>query len=146
MNKKTKERFMKILIKNTTQKGRRFPQFINDTNVLKSVEEFLDSEKENLVNSPIYTPQQGHDVVAFLQQNGFTARLIGSLSRGQNSNTDIDIHIQDKNERTEELLTKLLKPNYKIGEIVRTDWGGLYFYDTTFGDIDVFFKTDDFNF
>lgn len=92
----------------------------------------------------IYTPKYGRFVVNVLKNLGFnTARLIGSLSRGKNSKHDIDI------------LLKGLKRSYvlrkKLGRLLHsesfeyTDWGGIYFKNTIFGDVDIFFSTKGFD-
>jgi len=85
-------------------------------------------------------------LVFFLKKTGFAdARLIGSLGRGSSSTHDIDVllPLTKKSKEVERSLTFLLEPK---GGVSHTDWGGYYFHDTPFGDVDVFFTTKDFTF
>lgn len=90
-----------------------------------------------------YSKVDGDVVVAFLEQNGFTVELIGSLAKIGFSNHDIDIHV--KNSGTREDRDKL-KQLFLTSEIDETDWGGIYFTNTQFGDIDLFFSLDGFDY
>lgn len=93
-----------------------------------------------------YTPEKGADLVYLFQKTGFPdAKLIGSLGRGKESNNDIDILLPGRR-KTVSLVNKLkfiLEPK---GKVVPTDWGGLYFYNTHFGNVDIFFTTKDFDY
>ena len=94
---------------------------------------------------PRYTHVQGACVIAAFRLIGFPrVTLIGSLGKGLTSNHDIDI-LLPKSRKTKKLiekLTTLLKPK----KVSHTDWGGLYFHDCIFGDVDVFFTTKDFDY
>lgn len=95
----------------------------------------------------MYTHQTGVDVVNFLVKCGFSrATLIGSLAKenGTSSN-DIDILIDDESysKKLEDHFRILLKPK---GKVVRTDWGGIYLYDTIYGNVDIFFTTENFDY
>lgn len=73
------------------------------------------------------------------------AVLIGSFGKGaEMSNHDIDILLPNfkKTKRLKEKLTILLLAK----EIEDTDWGGWYFKNTFFGDVDVFFNTKEFDY
>lgn len=93
-----------------------------------------------------YTPKDGQVLEYFFKKNGFPhARLIGSLGRGKKSNNDIDILLPDEKNtlKLRKKLCHLLEPKK---DFVDTDWGGLFFYDTFFGDVDIFFSTKDFDY
>lgn len=93
-----------------------------------------------------YTPRDGKIVEYFLKKNGFPkAKLIGSLSRGKNSKHDIDILLPDE-KNTVKLIKKLIYLLEPKRGCVATDWGGLFFKDTFFGNVDVFFTTKDFDY
>jgi hypothetical protein len=75
------------------------------------------------------------------------SKIIGKLGRG-NENTisyhDIDLLLPGMkvNKKLIDDLSKILKPrDYEL-----TDWGGVFFHDTKFGDVDVFFNTKDFTY
>jgi predicted nucleotidyltransferase len=73
------------------------------------------------------------------------ASLIGSFGRGKISSLhDIDILIPniEFDDLFKERLIKLL--NAKTVE--PTDWGGLYFSGTDYGNVDVFYTTEDFDY
>lgn len=71
--------------------------------------------------------------------------LIGSFGKGSiQSSHDIDVLIPDKR-RTNGLKNKLM--NLLDAQSVEdTDWGGWYFYNTFYGNVDVFFSTKDFDY
>lgn len=72
-------------------------------------------------------------------------KLIGSFGRGtEMSEHDIDVYIPNKR-KTINLKHKLIHL-LDAREVVDTDWGGWYFYDTFYGDVDVFFTTKDFDY
>lgn len=83
----------------------------------------------------------------------FDAVLIGSFSKGAlYSNKDIDIYLPkflptgiDINYRTNKLKAKLI---YLLDaeSVELTDWGGWFFHNTIFGNVDVFFNIDDFDY
>lgn len=86
-----------------------------------------------------YTPKDGYIVEFFLKKTmSVYAELIGSLSQEKCTTHDIDILLPNHKRTTKTInkLAKLLEP--KNG-YVYTDWGGVYFRDTFFGDIDIFF-------
>lgn len=90
-----------------------------------------------------YSREHGEAVVSFLQKNGFNAELIGSLAKIGFSNHDIDIHVRNSGTREDrERLIKL----FTGGKVDETDWGGMYFTDTEFGDVDIFFSIDGFDY
>lgn len=94
-----------------------------------------------------YTVYDGLRVVEIIRKNGYPkAKLIGSLGAGKESNHDIDILIPLRNKKTKQkcvaILMKLFNPPKACGQ----DWGGFYFSDTEFGDIDFFFSTKNFDY
>lgn len=82
----------------------------------------------------LYTPEDGIALVKVLASSGIEAELIGSLGRGNNSGHDIDILISQKDYLK---IHECLSP---VEEVIATDWGGLYFRNSQYGDIDVFFE------
>lgn len=91
-----------------------------------------------------YSFEDGAAVVLFLQENGFEkAELIGSLSKTGYSDKDIDILIPNGSLEDKVRLTEILMTG---GIVEETDWGGIYFYDTKFGNVDIFFTTEDFDY
>lgn len=91
-----------------------------------------------------YSQEDGIAVVAFLEQHGFKAELIGSLAKIGFSNHDIDIHVKDSGTREDR--DKLKELLLRSGMMDETDWGGLYFSDTQFGDVDIFFYIHEFDY
>lgn len=91
----------------------------------------------------LYSKEDGIAVIEFLQQNGFKVELIGSLSKLGFSNHDIDIHVMNSGTREDR---DKLKELFKNGTVDETDWGGLYFTATQFGDVDLFFSLDGFDY
>lgn len=90
-----------------------------------------------------YLTEDGLAVAAFLKQHGFDAELIGSLSKIGFSNHDIDIYVRHSGTKEDrEKLTSLFVTSKPVDQ---TDWGGLYFTDTQFGDVDIFFSIDEFD-
>lgn len=94
-----------------------------------------------------YTVEIGNKVIELIKDNGYPmVRLIGSLGAGKESNHDIDILIPltDKKQKQEcaIALSKILKAEKHCGQ----DWGGCYYTNTIFGDVDLFFSTDDFDY
>ena len=75
------------------------------------------------------------------------ARLIGSFGKGaETSMKDIDIHIMmDKKkptDRDKRIFTKMLDAK----SVEETDWGGWFFHDTAFGNVDIFFDVSEFDY
>ena len=90
-----------------------------------------------------YSREHGEAVVSFLQKNGFNPELIGSLAKIGFSNHDIDIYVRNSGKREDrEKLIEL----FTGGTVDETDWGGMYFNDTEFGDVDIFFSIDGFDY
>lgn len=82
----------------------------------------------------LYTPQDGIALVQVLLSMGIQAELIGSLGKGMSSTHDIDILISKEDcLRIHECLSP-------VEEVIATDWGGLYFRNSPYGDVDVFFE------
>ena len=72
------------------------------------------------------------------------ASLIGSFGRGaETSEHDIDVLVPGarRTVRLRNKITHLLDAD----RVTDTDWGGWYFHDTFYGDVDVFFSTKDFD-
>lgn len=94
-----------------------------------------------------YTVEIGAKVIKLLHEKGYqNAKLIGSLGAGKESEHDIDVFIPITNPKIKRKcvndLAKIFQAQYYCG----TDWGGVYFTNTIFGDIDLFFSTDDFDY
>lgn len=140
MNYYQKIRFLGFL--NTVSCPLNGERTITDDVLLKVLETYLDDDKRTLNIKPRYTPNDGKTVVDYVNSYELDCVLVGSLSRGQNSNNDIDILITRKNPFIPEKLKEILKPR----NVIKTDFGGLYFEDTIYGDIDIFFSKDDFDY
>lgn len=93
----------------------------------------------------IHTLHMANDVINLLHISGFTdAKLIGSFGKGNiESNHDIDVLLNEQ--KTEELENKL-KNLFRPTHIEYTDWGGIYYHNTQFGNIDIFFSTKKFDY
>lgn len=95
----------------------------------------------------IHTRQMASDAIEKLWKHGFChIMLIGSLGKGADtSEHDIDILIPHykKSKILKQKLEKILKPK---GKIELTDWGGYYFNDTIYGNVDIFFSIQDFDY
>lgn len=66
-------------------------------------------------------------------------KLIGSLGRGEKeSRHDIDVLLP--NRRKSKGTLALLKQMLNTKRHKFTDWGGIYFSDTPWGNVDVFFR------
>ena len=91
----------------------------------------------------LYLIQDAINVISILKQNNINCEVIGNLSRIGYSEHDIDIWIKELD--TQQLRDKiiiLLNPK----KVINTDWEGMYFKDTPFGDIDIFLKIDNLNY
>ena len=107
----------------------------------------------------IHTKKDADNLLYFLKKTGFPkAKIIGSIGKGaKKSKHDIDVLLSGF-KRTKELegrLRFLLEPKreYKSDKkrilayaVTKTDWGGLYFHNTYFGNVDIFFTTKDFDY
>lgn len=95
---------------------------------------------------PRYTPTDGKLLELYLRESGYKdAQLIGSLSRGKFSNNDIDILLPGR-VATPQLIEHLRFVLTAKGKVTPTDWDGLFFEDTLFGDVDIFFTTEYFDY
>jgi predicted nucleotidyltransferase len=94
----------------------------------------------------IHTREQAEMVLSLIRDNiDDSATLIGGFGKGKNTSYhDIDILIPDGDqiEGIENSISSIL--NAESSE--PTDWGGIYFNNTDFGDVDVFFTTKDFDY
>lgn len=64
--------------------------------------------------------------------------IIGSIGKGLQSTNDIDLYIPGIESSYE--IVRFIYDCIKAKGVITTDWGGSYFIDTLFGDIDIFFK------
>ncbi len=69
------------------------------------------------------------------------AVLIGSFAEGKESDHDIDILLPAWMKKTNRLKFHL-KCVLNAGKVEDTDWGGWFFHDTEFGDVDIFFTKE----
>lgn len=92
----------------------------------------------------IHTPQLAEKLLSLLKEIDSEARLLGSLAEGKSSSHDIDVLFPSVNRTPElkETLTAALVPE----RVVETDWEGFYFFNTIFGDVDIFFDTSEFTY
>jgi len=91
----------------------------------------------------LHTLATANAVLLHLQNSGYPdAKLIGSFGNGiEFSEHDIDILLPSA-EISEEFIEKMSSLLSCSGSISLTDWGGVYFKNTRFGDIDIFFNTN----
>jgi len=94
----------------------------------------------------IHTISDANCALKLIQENiSINSSLIGSFGKGSIASThDIDILIPDKkfNNNLKDKLFNLLNAS----GVEDTDWGGWYFHNTLFGDIDIFPSTEDFDY
>lgn len=91
-----------------------------------------------------HTKEDGLAACCFLIENGFEdAQLIGSLAKNESSEHDIDILLPKNSLEDEDKLMEILLCG---GLFERTDWGGIFFHGTQFGNVDIFFTTEDFDY
>ena len=92
-----------------------------------------------------HTLYDAKQLLEFLQERvDKDAKLIGSLGRGVESDHDIDVLLPNKKKTKK--LQRELKNLLDAERCEETDWGGLYLYDSFYGDIDIFFTTKDFDY
>jgi hypothetical protein len=94
-----------------------------------------------------YYIEAGNSVVDFLKANGFPqAELIGSIAKIGFSNNDIDIYIPKSGtaeDRDKLVFLFLTEPHTKVDI---SDYGIMCFTETKFGDVDIFFSLDGFDY
>lgn len=101
--------------------------------------------KESL-NEKLCTLTDAKNVLNLFKNNiSINSSLIGGFGKGKiESEHDIDILVPDV-KFTKELKDKIL--NLLNAESVEnTDWGGWYFNNTKYGDVDVFYTTKEFDY
>jgi predicted nucleotidyltransferase len=118
-------------------------------NLIKDMESLSEMKKifsyEQFLNERTHTKDDAETVLNIIHKNISTeASLIGGFGKGkETSEHDIDILIPNT-EFNNELKDKLF--NILNAESVEdTDWGGWYFNNTDFGDVDIFYTTKDFD-
>lgn len=73
------------------------------------------------------------------------AKLIGGFGKGKETSIhDIDVLIP--NVKFDDALKSKLFKMLNAESVEETDWGGWYFNNTNFGDVDVFYTTEDFDY
>jgi hypothetical protein len=92
----------------------------------------------------LHTLEDAKTVLNLIRNNiSNQATLIGGFGKGKTTSMhDIDILIPDKDISIENDVMKLLNAESVEG----TDWGGLYFNNTPYGDVDIFFTTEEFDY
>lgn len=93
----------------------------------------------------IHTRKDAEMLLLMLREISPNAMLIGSFGRGaESSEHDIDIYLPDKVKSLmlNQILVLLLDPK----KVENTDWDGWYFHDTSYGDVDIFFSIEDFDY
>lgn len=113
-----------------------------NTNFRNLIRKFL---YESL-NKKLHTINDANNVLNIIHKNiSKNATLIGGFGKGKTTSMhDIDILIPDVDfdEVFKEKIVNLLNAK----SVESTDWGGLYFNDTDFGDVDIFYTTEDFDY
>lgn len=99
-----------------------------------------------LKKTKLHTQQQANAVITLIRDNIFPdAILIGGFGKGKDTSFhDIDVLINGK-KKTQRLKWRLFSL-LDAHSVEDTDWGGWYFNDTDFGDVDVFFSMKDLDF
>lgn len=101
--------------------------------------------KEYIIEK-LHTIDDANKALSLLQKNiSKNASLIGGFGKGKvTSEHDIDILIPDIefNDELKEQIFKLLNAE----SVEDTDWGGWYFNNTDYGDVDVFYTDEDFDY
>jgi hypothetical protein len=94
----------------------------------------------------LHTKKDAEYCLWYIKKHIFpNARLIGSFGKGaESSMKDIDIHIIDAKpiNRNKQMFFDLLDAK----GVEDTDWGGWFFHDTIFGNVDVFFDISEFDY
>lgn len=102
--------------------------------------------KFNKYNEKLHTIDDAESVLNIIQRHiSKNASLIGGFGKGKKtSEHDIDILIPDVkfDEKFKQEIIKLLNAE----SVEDTDWGGLYFNNTDYGDVDIFYTTEDFDY
>lgn len=97
-------------------------------------------------NTKVHTKKDAEYCLWYIRKHIFPrAKLIGSLGKGAEvSLNDIDIYVPKSNRtnKNKKIFTGLLDAK----EVVDTDWGGWFFYDTPFGNVDIFFDITEFDY
>lgn len=94
----------------------------------------------------LHTIFDAENALNLIQKNiSKSAILIGGFGKGKTESThDIDILITDV--KFDDLLKNKISKLLKAESVEETDWGGLYFNNTIFGDIDIFYTDKDFDY
>lgn len=92
----------------------------------------------------LHTLEDATTVLNLIQDNiSSSAELIGGFGKGKTTSMhDIDILIPNKDITIKNDLMRLLNAESVEG----TDWGGLYYNNTPYGDVDIFFTTEEFDY
>jgi predicted nucleotidyltransferase len=100
----------------------------------------------DFLNEKLHTIAEAENVIRLIKNHiSDKAILIGGFGKGkETSEHDIDILIPDI-EFNIELKNKLFKL-LNAESVEDTDWGGWYFNNTDFGDIDIFYTTSEFDY
>ena len=101
----------------------------------------------------IHTRKDAEFLLFFLQKTiDENAKLIGSFGKGkEESEHDIDILLPSPNGFFRKRYWTIDFANYmkellNAKSFEKTDWGGWYFHNTFFGDIDIFFTEKEFDY
>lgn len=94
----------------------------------------------------LHTKEEANLSLNLIQKKvSINAELIGGFGKGKiESDHDIDILIPDRefNDELKNNLSNILEAE----SVEDTDWGGWYFNNTKFGDIDIFPTTKEFDY
>ena len=86
------------------------------------------------------TREDANKLVKYLEDNKIHSKIIGSLEYKTESSHDIDIVITNPSDSTFLRFTLRRLLSNSNSRIVFTEWDGIFFYDTYFGNVDIFFK------
>ena len=111
-----------------------------------SLRKFIRNNLYKSLDEKLHTKKDALKVLNLIHNNITNkAGLIGGFGKGKEfSEHDIDILIPDLgfNEELKNKIFYLLNAE----SVENTDWGGWYFNNTDFGDVDIFYTTEDFDY
>lgn len=101
---------------------------------------------KQFINEKLHTKKDADSALDIIQKNiSKEATLIGGFGKGKKtSKHDIDILIPNR-KFTSKLKNKL-KDLLNAKSVEDTDWGGWYFNNSDYGDVDIFYTTKDFDY
>jgi hypothetical protein len=112
--------------------------------IIQIIKEEIENISSNVYEEKLHTLENANIVLNLIKNKiSNQAELIGGFGKGKTTSMhDIDILIPDKDVSIKDNLMQLLNAE----SVEDTDWGGLYYNNTPYGDVDIFFTTQDFDY